>query len=116
MTSTNEYKFQTVVTISLSEEERDNQTINEEHAGAAVAAMYRDGIVVLENAVNVEHVNTLNQILTSEAETLAALPTTHFNNVCYVSMALPRNYIPNIAMNRIQRVRARPEICLRHPL
>lgn len=76
MTSTNEYKFQTVVTIPLSEEERDNQTINKEHAAAAVAAMYRDGIVVLENAVNIEHVNTLNQILTSEAETLAALPTT----------------------------------------
>ncbi|KAL3704576.1 hypothetical protein TMatcc_008247 [Talaromyces marneffei ATCC 18224] len=80
MASTNEYKFQTVVTITLTDEERDNQTINEGHAGAAVAAMYRDGIVVLENAVNVEHVDNLNQILTSEAEALAALPTTHLNN------------------------------------
>lgn len=85
MTSTNEYKFQTVVTIPLTDDERDNQTINEEHVGAAVAAMYRDGIVVLENAVNVEHVDKLNQILTSEAETLASLPSTHFNNVCVIN-------------------------------
>lgn len=93
MTSTNEYKFQTVVTIPLTDEERDNQTINEEHAGAAVAAMYRDGIVVLENAVNVEHVDKLNQILTSEAETLATLSTTHFNNVCIVDHIDIESYV-----------------------
>lgn len=76
-----EYKFQSVVSIPLSNTERDNQTINEEHAGAAVAALHRDGIVVLENAVNVAHIDTLNQLLTAEADTLASLPTTHFNDV-----------------------------------
>lgn len=75
MTSTSEYKLQTVVIIPLTDEERDNQTINEEHAAAAVAAMYRD-IVALENAVNVEHVDNLNQFLTSEAKTPTSLPTT----------------------------------------
>lgn len=76
-----EYKFQDVVGIPLSDAERDNQTINEEHAGAAVAAMHRDGIVVLENAVNVAHIDTLNQLLVAEADALASLPTTHFNDV-----------------------------------
>ncbi|KAL3457032.1 hypothetical protein BJX64DRAFT_293542 [Aspergillus heterothallicus] len=75
-----EYQFQSVVSIKLSDEERDGHTINDEHAGAAVAAMQRDGIVVLENAVQVEHVDTLNKILTEEADTLASLPTTHFND------------------------------------
>lgn len=93
MCSTNEFKFQTVVTIPLTDAERDGQTINEEHAGAAVAAMYRDGIVVLENAVNVEHVDSLNRILSSEADTLASLPTTHFNNVCVVNNITIKLYI-----------------------
>lgn len=75
------YKFQSVISIPLSDAERDNQTINEEHAGAAVAAMHRDGTVVLENAVNVAHIDSLNQLLTAEANTLASLPTTHFNDV-----------------------------------
>lgn len=64
-----------------------NQPINKEHAAAAIAAMYRDGIVVwvlVGNAVNVEHVDNLNRILILEDETLASLPTTHFNNVCVV--------------------------------
>lgn len=113
MTGTNEYKFQTVVMIPLTDEERDNQTINEEHAGAAVAAMYRDGIVVLENAVNIEHVDNLNQVLASEAETLASLPTTHFNNVCVLNPCSTES--SDMTINRIPKARARPEICPRHP-
>ena len=38
----------------------------------------------LGNAVNVEHVDNLDRTLIVEAETLASLPTTHFNNVCVV--------------------------------
>jgi hypothetical protein len=78
-----ELQFQSVVTIHLSDEERLSQTINAEHAGMTVAAMHRDGIVVLENAVDVEHVDKLNDILSSEADTMAQMPTTHFNDVSF---------------------------------
>jgi len=71
--------FQEVVAVPLSDEERDLGTLSEENMGIAVSAMHRDGIVVLENAVSLEHVDKLNNILMSEAEEMAKLPTTHFN-------------------------------------
>ncbi|KAL4789575.1 hypothetical protein BDV19DRAFT_24118 [Aspergillus venezuelensis] len=76
-----EHQFQGVLNIPLSDNERDSHTINEEHVGAAVAAMHQDGIVVLVNAVQVSHADSLNQVLTKEADILASLLTTHFNNV-----------------------------------
>ncbi|KAF3762110.1 hypothetical protein M406DRAFT_232692, partial [Cryphonectria parasitica EP155] len=68
------------VIIKLSDGERTSGRITEEHVGAAVSAMHRDGLVVLENAVDVEHIDKLNSILSSEAEAMAKLPTTHFND------------------------------------
>lgn len=78
---TPQYQFQSIVSLPLSNDERDKQTLSAENVGAAVAALHRDGIVVLENAANIDHIDTLNQRLTEEADILAALPTTHFNDV-----------------------------------
>jgi hypothetical protein len=75
------YEFQNVTIVPLSDRERISQTISEEHMGTAVSAIHRDGVVVLSNAVDVAHVDQLNDILSREAVEMANLPTTHFNNV-----------------------------------
>lgn len=74
-------KFQVPVTVCLSDEERVSGVPKEENVATAIAAMHRDGLVVLENAVDVEHVDDLNTILSRDAEAMAKLPTTHFNDV-----------------------------------
>lgn len=75
-------QFQSATTVPLSDHERISQTITPENVGRALSALHRDGIVVLSNAVDIEHVDKLNSILSSEAEIMTKLPTTHFNDVC----------------------------------
>jgi len=79
-------QFQEPHVVRLSDKERTSGIITEEHIAEAISALHRDGLVVLENAVDVEHCDKLNEILSSEAEAMAKLPTTHFNDV---SMLLP---------------------------
>lgn len=74
-------EHQDVVVVPLSDEERISGNLTPPNIGKAIAAMHRDGIVVLENAVDVEHVDTLNRMLSEEAKIMATLPTTHFNDV-----------------------------------
>ncbi|KAL1891836.1 hypothetical protein Sste5346_007380 [Sporothrix stenoceras] len=80
MPSKIQYKFQEPVVLRLSDEERSTGIISEEHVASAITAMHRDGLVVLENAVDLEHVDKLNGLLSTEAEAMAKLPTTHFND------------------------------------
>lgn len=75
----------------LSDEERTTGVLSEEHVGEAVSAVHRDGLVVLENAVDTAHCDELNGILVGEAEAMAKLPTTHFNDVCF---PIPRSSLP----------------------
>jgi hypothetical protein len=77
--------FQTLTTVPLSDKERISQTITPENIAVALTALHRDGIVCLSNAVDVSHIETLNTILSNEAEIMAKLPTTHFNDVRYSS-------------------------------
>lgn len=76
-----DYQCQSVVVVPLSDEERTTGRLTAENVGMAVAALHRDGLVVLENAVDTEHMDTINKILCTEAEEMAKLPTTHFNDV-----------------------------------
>ena len=76
-----ELQSQSVVVVPLSEDERLSGRTTSEHVGKAVAALHRDGLVVLENAVATRHMDELNGILCSEAAEMAKLPTTHFNDV-----------------------------------
>ncbi|OCL13541.1 hypothetical protein AOQ84DRAFT_310391 [Glonium stellatum] len=73
--------FQSVVIAKLSDDERISQRLTLENMGIAVSALHRDGLVVLENAVDLEHVDQLNAILTVDALEMAQLPTTHYNDV-----------------------------------
>lgn len=74
--------FQEPHIVRLSDKERITGIITEEHVGEAVTAMHRDGLVVLENAVDTQHCDVLNEMLVKEATAMAKLPTTHFNDVC----------------------------------
>ena len=76
------YEHQKVVSVPLTDEERISGNVSREHMGIAVSAMHRDGIVLLENAVDVAHIDKLNVLLLAEAEEMEKLPTTHFNEVC----------------------------------
>jgi hypothetical protein len=83
-----EYQFQTPSVVVLSDEERLSGHMTMENVGHAVAALHRDGLVVLENAVEPTHMDNLNDILCPEAEEMAKLPTTHFNNVSLLLFSL----------------------------
>lgn len=76
-----QFQHQDIVTVSVSDQERALGSLSDENLGLAISALHRDGIVVLENAVDTSHCDTLNDILVEEAETMAKLPTTHFNEV-----------------------------------
>lgn len=65
-------EFQELVTVQLSDDERLSQKISPESMGMAISALHRDGVVVLANAVDVEHVDKLNSILSAEAEIMAS--------------------------------------------
>lgn len=76
-----QYQYQAPSVVVLSDEERLSGHMTAENVGQAVAAFHRDGLVVLENAVDTTHMDILNEILCSEAKEMATLPTTHFNDV-----------------------------------
>lgn len=75
------YIFQEPHIVKLSDEERISGEVSSTNLGEAIAALHRDGLVVLENAVEMDHVDKLNGILSEEAHVMAKMPTTHFNDV-----------------------------------
>lgn len=79
--------FQEPHVVRLSDEERATGLITDEHVGEAVSAVHRDGLVVIENAVDPAHCDELNTILCADADAMAKLPTTHFNDVSFLPLA-----------------------------
>ncbi|KJR86097.1 phytanoyl-CoA dioxygenase family protein [Sporothrix schenckii 1099-18] len=73
------FDFQEPTVVRLSDEERTTGRITLENIGIAVSAMHRDGLVVLENAVNTAHMDAINAILVKDAEEMAKMDSTHFN-------------------------------------
>ena len=80
-----------------------------DNVGKAVAALHRDGLVVLENAVDTNHMDELNGLLCSEAEEMAKLPTTHFNNVSLSSfLQITHGHCWDVHADK-----SKPELCRR---
>ncbi|CAK7229758.1 hypothetical protein SCUCBS95973_007336 [Sporothrix curviconia] len=71
--------FQEPTVVTLTDEERTTGELSLEHMGIAVSAMHRDGLVVLENAVDTAHMDTINKILVKDAHEMAKMDTTHYN-------------------------------------
>ncbi|KAJ0115451.1 hypothetical protein J7T55_012731 [Diaporthe amygdali] len=65
--------------IELTPEELRTKKIGSHNLQAAVEALHRDGIVVLKNAVNVDHLDKLNARMVPEAKDLYSRPSTHRN-------------------------------------
>lgn len=74
-------KYQDLVTIVLSDEERATGKLTAENMAAAVLGFIRDGIAVLENAVEPEHCDALNKVMVDELPELIKSPKVHWNDV-----------------------------------
>lgn len=68
-----------VIEVDLTPDEVAKGKPSASTVGAAVAALHRDGIVVLNNAVPVAEIEVLNENLVARIPTLLADPTLHFN-------------------------------------
>lgn len=91
-----ELQFQNPVIVRLSEEERISGCMTEENVAMAVLGFHRDGVVILENAVDQQHCNTLNEAMTKEVYEVFNDPKTHFNDASFLSITSnnPRLTVP----------------------
>ncbi|KAG0652169.1 dioxygenase [Hyphodiscus hymeniophilus] len=65
--------------IIIPEEVRQNGKATNEIIAEGISFLHRDGIVVLENAIDTAHLDTLNALLSKEALEIAQDPDHHFN-------------------------------------
>ena len=70
---------QDIHTVVISEDVRRSGQATSEVVAEAVAFLHKDGIVILENAIDTAHIDTLNDMLSKEAIEIAADPDHHFN-------------------------------------
>jgi ectoine hydroxylase-related dioxygenase (phytanoyl-CoA dioxygenase family) len=66
-------------TVAIPESIRQSGQVSHEIVAEGVAFLHRDGIVVLENAIDTTHLDTLNELLSEEALEIAEDPHHHFN-------------------------------------
>lgn len=65
--------------IELTPEELRTKRIGSHNLQAAVEALHQDGLVVLKNAVDIDHLDKLNARMVPEAKDLYSRPGTHRN-------------------------------------
>jgi len=70
---------QEIHTIHIPEATRQSGFATHELVAEAVAFLHKDGIIVLDNAISKPHLDTLNNLLSTEALEIAADPDHHFN-------------------------------------
>lgn len=66
------------VIITISPEERARGVASQATILKAIVAIAEDGLVVLDNAIDLSHIDALNRRMVKEAEDLINRPTTHF--------------------------------------
>lgn len=65
--------------VRISDADRSKGIATPETIAEAVTYLHRDGIIVLDNAIEPSHLDALNDLLGSEAEEIAKDPAHHFN-------------------------------------
>jgi ectoine hydroxylase-related dioxygenase (phytanoyl-CoA dioxygenase family) len=75
----NQYHDQEIHTIHIPEPIRKAGIPTNDIIAEAVSFLHHDGIIILENAIETSHLDTLNAILSKEALEIAADPSHHFN-------------------------------------
>ncbi|KAK3075016.1 hypothetical protein LTR53_002051 [Teratosphaeriaceae sp. CCFEE 6253] len=78
-TNGNRLHNQEVHTINISTACRDTGTVTNETIAEAIAYLHRDGILILENAIDPSHLDDLEAMLGPEAQLIAEDPDHHFN-------------------------------------
>lgn len=74
-------QYQTFTTVAITDEERIAGTISDENIAVAIHALHKDGVVCIENAAALDHVETLNEKLCAEVDMLRQKRGTHYVNV-----------------------------------
>lgn len=70
---------QEIHAVSITDAQRQFNRPSHEFVAEAVSFLHKDGIVVLKNVVDTDHIDHLNSILTPEALEIAQDPDHHFN-------------------------------------
>ena len=70
---------QEVHSVYISDEVRSAGQASSELLAEAITYLHRDGIIVLENAIDITHIDALQAMLGPEAEEVAKDPDHHFN-------------------------------------
>lgn len=68
-----------VRTIAIPDECRETGRLSPELMAEALTFLHRDGIIILANAIDTEHLDALQAVLGPEAEEIAQDPNHHFN-------------------------------------
>jgi hypothetical protein len=74
-----QYFNQEVHTVHISDPVRSSGNASSELIAEALTYLHRDGIIVLENAIDPSHIDALQALLGPEAEEVAKDPDHHFN-------------------------------------
>ncbi|KAF3079764.1 hypothetical protein TWF569_006461 [Orbilia oligospora] len=64
---------------SISEKYRKAGIYPQELLASSIKHLHASGVIVLENAIDVEHLDALNAVLAPQAKELANTPGRHFN-------------------------------------
>jgi hypothetical protein len=74
-----QYFNQEVHTVHIPDSVRSSGNASSELIAEALTYLHRDGIIVLENAIDPSHIDSLQAVLGPEAEEVAKDPDHHFN-------------------------------------
>jgi hypothetical protein len=75
----NKYHDQEIHTIHIPKSIREAGIPANDIIAEAISFLHHDEIIILENAIETSHLDTLNAILSKEALEIAADPSHHFN-------------------------------------
>lgn len=96
-----------IVSLKLSAEELESSVASSKTIQEALAALYRDGIVVLSNAVDTDHIDVLNKRLMSDLPKLMKRSDLRYNqgavtgNVAQIPPLVPEFMFKDIFANPI---------------
>lgn len=74
-------QFQTLTSVAITDEERLSGTLSPENAALAIHALHTDGLLCIENAVDLDHIAILHKKLNAEVKILMKQRGTHYVNV-----------------------------------
>ena len=78
-TNGHQYYNQEVHSVHISDPVRASENASSELIAEALTYLHRDGIIILENAIDPSHIDAIQNLLGPEADEVAKDPDHHFN-------------------------------------